>query len=165
MDVVSDGRDPATFHLRNISGAARHYRKAAGRNDNALVGHQGNSIAFLAGCVHANHLVSIGNQADAGGIHHDLHAFTAFQRIPECLDIARAVRGLRAMGARIERAAAQRHEIVEFHSHALQPFKRRVRAGRQLLDQIQIADLVAAVPRLECKTSSRCQTGFCSVFL
>ena len=42
-------------------------RKAAGRNDNALVGHQGNSIAFLAGCVHANHLVSIGNQADAGG--------------------------------------------------------------------------------------------------
>ena len=69
------------------------------------------------------------------------------------------------MGARIERAAAQRHEIVEFHSHALQPFKRRVRAGRQLLDQIQIADLVAAVPRLECKPVRAVKQGFVRLFV
>ena len=133
--------------------------KAAGRQDDALVGHQGYGVAVPTGGVHTNHLVAVGNEALAGGVHENLHVFTIGQRIGKGLDVAGAVGGGGAMGARIERAAAQRDEIVEFHAHAFQPFQRGVGAGSKHLDQVQISDLIAAVPGLQGKPVGAVKEG------
>lgn len=63
--------------------------------------------------VHADHLVAVGNEALTGGIHDDLHVVAAVEGIGEGLDVARAVGGGGAVGARVERAAAQSHEVID----------------------------------------------------